>query len=86
MSQPEVRRPPADPVGVAAVVVGCIGIVALGLVLCLVTGMLASAAGARARQAGRSLDNAYIAFVLAAVDGVVWIVLHLLFEIPFFAG
>jgi hypothetical protein len=80
------EKPPSDPLGVTAIVIGCIGIVTLGLVLCLVTAVVASLAGARARDAGRGLDNAYIGFVLAAVDGVVWIVLHMLFDLPYLAG
>ncbi len=82
----QARAQAGDPLGVAAIVLGCIGIVTFGLVLCVVTAVVASIAGARARAAGRSLDNAYIGFVLAAVDGVVWIVLHMLFDLTYLAG
>lgn len=75
-----------DPLGVAAIVVGCIGILVAGIGLAIVTAVLAAIAGSRARAAGRSLDNAYIAFALAAVDGVVWLVLHVLFDLTFVAG
>ena len=55
---------------------------AFGILLSLVTAFVASIAGARARAEGRSLENAYIAFVLAALDGIVWIVLHIMFDLP----
>lgn len=76
----------ADPLGVAAIVTGCIGILVFGVGLAIVTAVLASLAGARAREEGRSLDNAYIAFGLAVLDGVVWIVLQMIFDLPFIAG
>ncbi len=76
----------ADPLGVVAIVVGCIGLLVLGLVLTLVTAMLAAIAGQKAREERRSPENAYIAFGLAALDGVVWIVLHLVFDLKFAAG
>lgn len=77
----------ADPLGVTAIVVGCIGILVFGVGLAIVTAVLASMAGARAREEGRSLENAYIAFGLAALDGVVWIVLQMTFhDLPFIAG
>jgi hypothetical protein len=75
-----------DPLGAAAIACGCLGILVAGLVLTLVTGVLAAAAGANARAAGRSLENAYLGFALAALDGLVWIVLHLMFDIPFLLG
>lgn len=80
--QPAVR----DPVGVAAIVTGCIGLVAFGIVLALVTAVLAAVAGQRARQARRSPENAYLGLGLAALDGIVWIVLHLVFDLKFVAG
>jgi hypothetical protein len=80
-------RDAPDPVGVAAVITGCIGIVVLGIVLAIVTAILASSAGQRARAGGRSLSTAYLAFGLAALDGVVWLVLQLLFkQLPAVAG
>jgi hypothetical protein len=75
-----------DPLGVTAIVIGCIGILVAGVLLAIVTAVLAAAAGRQAREAGRSMENAYIAFVLAAVDGVVWLVLHMLIDLPFIAG
>lgn len=59
---------------------------ALGIVMAIVAGVLGAVAGQRAREARRSYDAAFLAFGLAALDGVVWIVLHFLFELPFFAG
>jgi hypothetical protein len=76
----------SDPLGMTAIVVGCIGIVFAGVVLAIVTGVLAAVAGGQARAAGKSLENAYIAFGLAAVDGVVWLVLHMIFDLNFLAG
>jgi hypothetical protein len=76
----------ADPWGVAAIVLGCVGIVVAGLLLCPVTGFVSAVAGAKAREQNRSLDNAYIGFGLAALDGIVWIVLHLMFDLRFAAG
>jgi hypothetical protein len=76
----------SDPLGMTAIIVGCIGIVFAGIVLAIVTGVLAAVAGSQARAAGKSLENAYIAFGLAAVDGVVWLVLHMIFELNFLAG
>lgn len=75
-----------DPVGVAAVVVGLLGIVVFGILAALVAGILGAIAGGRARESGRSYDLAYLAFLLAAVDGVVWLVLHFLFDIPIQVG
>lgn len=80
------ERAAGDPLGVAAIIVGCIGIVVLGIFLAIVTAVLASLAGSRAREQGRSQDNAYIAFGLAAVDGIVWIVLQMAFSLPFTTG
>jgi hypothetical protein len=75
-----------DPWGVAAIVVGCIGLVLFGIVLAIVTAVLAGIAGQDAREKRRSFENAYIAFGLAALDGIVWIVLHMIFDIKFVAG
>jgi hypothetical protein len=75
-----------DLVGVVAVGAGFLGIVVFGIVLALVAGIAGAIAGQRAREAGRSPELAYLAFILAAVDGVVWLVLHLLFEIPIQVG
>jgi hypothetical protein len=83
---PEPERPAGDPIGVAAIVVGCIGLVLLGIVLALVTAVLAGIAGQRAREQRTSMENAYIAFILAGVDGVVWLILHMLFDLSFLAG
>lgn len=83
--QPEPERV-SDPLGIAAIVCGCVGIVAFGFVLAIVTSVLASVAGAKARELGRSLENAYIAFILAALDAVVFLVLHYAFRLPAFAG
>ncbi len=89
-SHEQVRDEPppdtSDPLGVTAIIFGCVGIVFAGIVLAIVTGVLAAIAGARARAAGKSLENAYIAFGLAAVDGVVWLVLHMIFDLNFLAG
>jgi hypothetical protein len=80
------RRPPTDPVAAAAVVSGLLGIVVFGLLLVLVTAFLGAWAGQRARDAGRSLENAYLVLGLAVLDGAVWLVLHFLFDLPFAAG
>jgi hypothetical protein len=85
-SEDNSQREPADPVGVAAIVVGCIGLVVFGIVLAIVTAVLAGIAGQRARVARTSAENAYIAFGLAALDGVVWLVLHMIFDLQFVAG
>ncbi|WP_375478087.1 hypothetical protein [uncultured Jatrophihabitans sp.] len=77
---------PADPLGVLAIVVGCVGIVVFGFVLAIVTAVLASAAGAKAREEKRPLDNAYLAFGLAVLDGIVFLVLHFRFNLPAWAG
>ena len=85
--EPTHEAPPIkDPLGVAAIVLGCIGLVTLGFVLAIVTGVVAAAAGQQAMKQRRSLENAYIAFVLAALDGVVFLVLHYLFRLPAFVG
>lgn len=76
----------ADPLGVLAIVVGCIGLVTFGFVLAIVTALLATVAGQQALRARRSMENAYIAFGLAALDGIVFLVLHYLFRLPAFAG
>lgn len=86
MTEPDEAPQPADPVGVAAIVVGCIGLVVFGIVLALVTALLAGIAGQRAQERRTSFENAYIGFVLAALDGIVWIVLHLAFDLQFVAG
>ncbi|MDT4923421.1 MAG: hypothetical protein QOG01_1134 [Pseudonocardiales bacterium] len=75
-----------DDLGIAAVVLGCIGIVAFGIVLAIVTAVLGSVAGARARNQQRPLGTAYLALGLAALDGFVWLVMHYLFELPIWAG
>ena len=75
-----------DPLGAAAIVIGCVGIVVAGIALAIVTAVLAAVAGGRARDEGRSLENAYLGFALAAVDGVVWLVLHMMFDIGFLVG
>jgi hypothetical protein len=80
------EAPATDGLGVAAIVVGCVGLVAFGIVLAIVTAVMATSAGQRARATGRSPENAYIAFGLAALDGVVWLVLHLVFDLRFIAG
>lgn len=85
MTEPGAKRE-ADPVGTAAIVCGCIGIIGFGLLLTVVTAVLAAYAGSSAREQGRSLENAYLGFALAAVDGVVWIALHMMFDIPFLLG
>ena len=71
-----------DTVAVVAVAVGIVGLVVFGLALAIVAGVLGATAGQRARESGRSFRPAYLAFALAVADGVVWIVLHLLFELP----
>ena len=71
---------------ITAIVLGCVGLLVAGIVFCLVVGFLAAVAGGKAREEGRSLDNAYIAFLLAAVDGVAWIVLHIIFDMHFLFG
>jgi len=76
----------SDPVAVVAIVVGCIGLVVFGIGLAIVTAFLAGIAGQRARERRTSPENAYIAFGLAALDGIVWIVLHILFDLKFVAG
>jgi hypothetical protein len=88
MSDPEPDNPAAvsDPLGIAAIVVGCIGLVVFGLVLAIVTALLAGTAGQRARERRSSYENAVIGLILAALDGVVWIVLHLAFDLKFAAG
>lgn len=75
-----------DPVSLAAFVVGGIGIVFLGIVAAIVTALLAAEAGKRARADGRSQENAYFAVGLAFVDGVVWLLLQHLFQLPIWAG
>lgn len=76
----------SDPVGIAAIVVGCIGLVVFGIVLAIVTAVLAGIAGQHARERRTSFENAYIGLVLAALDGVVWLVLHMIFDLKFVAG
>ena len=75
-----------DPLGIAAIVLGCVGIVVLGFVLAIVTALVAAEAGRRAREAGRSMENAYIGFALAVLDAVLFLVLHYQFKLPAFAG
>lgn len=76
----------SDPLGVIAIVLGCIGLVTFGFVLAIVTAVVAAEAGRRASAARRSTDNAYIAFALAVLDAVVFLVLHYIFRLPAFAG
>ena len=85
---PEPAERPARPdyLGVTAIVLGCVGIVVAGLFLALPVAILAAIAGGRARDEGRSLDNAAIGFGLAVLDAVVWIVLHLLIDFATWAG
>ena len=84
--QAEESPPIKDPLGILAIILGCIGLVTFGFVLAIVTAIVAAAAGQQAMKQRRSLDNAYIGLVLAALDGVVFIVLHYLFRLPAFAG
>jgi hypothetical protein len=77
---------PSDPLGILAIVLGCIGIVTFGFVLAIVTAVVATAAGQQAMRQRRSLENAYIAFGLAAADAVVFLILHYAFKLPAFAG
>jgi hypothetical protein len=79
-------RQPSDPVAVAAIITGCIGLVVFGIGLAILTAFLAGIAGQQAREQRRSPESAYLAFGLAALDGVVWIVLHILFDLKFVAG
>ena len=76
----------ADRWGVAALACGWVGIVFAGIVMALVTAWLAVTAGRLAREQGRSLETAYLALALSAGDGIVWIVLHLAFDIPWALG
>ena len=85
-SEPTTEPTPTDPVGVLAVVLGFLGIVVCGIVLAIVTAIVAGSAGQRAREAGRSYDTAYLALLLSGVDGIVWIVLHIMFDIPLAIG
>jgi hypothetical protein len=78
--------PIKDPLGILAIVLGCIGLVTFGFVLAIVTAVVAATAGQQAMKQRRSLENAYIAFGLAALDGLVFLVLHYLFRLPAFAG
>ena len=85
--EPSVRaKPPVDPVAAAAIGVGALGIVFLGIVAAIVTALLAAQAGRRARADGRSQENAYLAIALAFLDGAVWIFLHYRFELPIWVG
>lgn len=76
----------ADPVAVTAVVLGFIGIVFFGIVMAIVVAIMAAFAGQRAREARRSYDLPFLAFGLAGIDGAVWIVMQLLFEVPILIG
>jgi hypothetical protein len=71
---------------VSAFVVGCLGIVVLGIVAAIVTAVLAAEAGRRARADGRSPENSYWALGLAVLDAVVWIALQSMFSLPFLFG
>jgi hypothetical protein len=75
-----------DPLGIFAIILGCVGVVTFGFVLAIVTAVVATIAGQQAQKNRRSLENAYIAFGLAVLDGVVFLVLHYLFHLPAFAG
>jgi hypothetical protein len=75
-----------DPLGVLAIVLGCIGLVTFGFILAIVTAVVAGAAGQQAGKHRRSLENAYIGFGLAVLDAVVFLVLHYMFKLPAFAG
>ena len=75
-----------DPVGVAAVGLGFLGIVFFGILLGIAAGFLGAWAGQRARAAERGFELAYLAFLLAAVDGIVWLVMQGLFEVPIWIG
>lgn len=77
---------PSDPIGMLAIVLGCIGLVTFGFILAIVTALVATIAGQQAMKERRSLENAYIAFLLAALDAIVFLVLHYLFHLPAFAG
>jgi riboflavin transporter FmnP len=76
----------SDPLGMIAIILGCIGLVTFGFVLAIVTAIVATAAGQQAIKQRRSLENAYIAFVLAVLDAIVFLVLHYMFHLPAFAG
>jgi hypothetical protein len=78
--------PIKDPLGILAIILGCIGLVTFGFVLAIVTALVATAAGQQAMKQRRSLENAYIGFGLAALDAFVFLVLHYLFHLPAFAG
>jgi ABC-type phosphate transport system permease subunit len=82
----DVAPPGPDYLGVTAIVMGCLGIVFFGLFLAVPVAILSAMAGTKAKAEGRSLENATIGFVLAAVDGVVWVVLHLLLDFKVWAG
>jgi len=88
MTEPEgeLEAATTDRWAVAALVCGWVGIFVAGAGMALVTARLAVGAGRRAREEGRSLEQAYLALGLAAADGVVWIALHLMFDIPWALG
>ena len=71
---------------VVAVGLGFLGIVVFGIGLGLLAAILGGIAGAAGARAGRSFELAYLALLLAAVDGVVWIVMQMLFQLPIFVG
>lgn len=75
-----------DPVAVIAVGAGFLGIVFFGILAAVVAGVLGAVAGQRARESGRSFELPYLAFGLAFVDGVVWLVMQTLFEVPIWIG
>ncbi len=83
---PVAPRPPADPVGVVAVGLGFLGIVVFGIGLGVLAAILGALAGQRARERGGSFELAYLALLLALVDGVVWLVMQKLFQLPIFVG
>lgn len=79
-------RKPGDPVGYAAVGLGFLGIVFFGIGLGVLTAILGGLAGQRAREREGSFELAYLALLLALVDGVVWLVMQKLFQLPVFVG
>lgn len=79
-------RTPTDPVGVLAVACGFVGIAVCGIVFAIITAILGGMTGQRAREAGRSLETAYLALLMAGVDGLVWIAVHIMFDLPLVVG